>query len=106
MKQVTAVAFSDGADKVFSGGIDNEIKVWDLRKNEVSMKLQGHTETITSMQLSPDGSYLLTNSMDCTLRVWDMRPYAPQVHCFVLCINDLVLWVSAILFFFRFLVVA
>jgi Prp8 binding protein len=80
VKQVTAVAFSDGADKIFSGGIDNEIKVWDLRKNEVSMKLQGHTETITSMQLSPDGSYLLTNSMDCTLRVWDMRPYAPQVH--------------------------
>lgn len=79
--QVTAVAFSDGADKIFSGGIDNEIKVWDLRKNEVSMKLQGHTETITSMQLSPDGSYLLTNSMDCTLRVWDMRPYAPQNRC-------------------------
>lgn len=80
VKQVTAVAFSDGADKIFSGGIDNDIKVWDLRKNEVSMKLQGHTETITSMQLSPDGSYLLTNSMDCSLRVWDMRPYAPQVR--------------------------
>lgn len=75
------MGFSDGADKIFSGGIDNDIKVWDLRKNEVAMKLQGHTETITSMQLSPDGSYLLTNSMDCTLRIWDMRPYAPQVHC-------------------------
>lgn len=79
LTQITAVGFSDGADKIFTGGIDNDIKVWDLRKHEVAMKLQGHTETITSMQLSPDGSYLLTNSMDCTLRVWDMRPYAPQV---------------------------
>lgn len=79
--QITAVGFSDGADKIFTGGIDNDIKVWDLRKHEVAMKLQGHTETITSMQLSPDGSYLLTNSMDCTLRVWDMRPYAPQNRC-------------------------
>lgn len=36
---------------------------------------------LTGMQLSPDGSYLLTNSMDCTLRIWDMRPYAPQNRC-------------------------
>eukprot|EP00897_Mesotaenium_endlicherianum_P004403 jgi/Mesen1/3991/ME000210S03227 len=79
--QITAVAFSDGADKVYSGGIDDEIKVWDLRKGEVAMSLAGHTDAITGMRLSPDGSYLLTNSMDCTLRIWDMRPYAPQNRC-------------------------
>lgn len=79
--QITAVGFSDAADKIYSGGIDNEIKVWDLRKNEVAMRLLGHTDTITGMQLSPNGSYLLTNSMDCTLRIWDMRPYAPQNRC-------------------------
>ncbi len=82
LTQIITVGFSDGADKIFTGGIDNDIKVWDLRKHEVAMKLQGHTKTITSMQLSPDVSYLLTNSMDCTFRVWDMRPYAPQV-CFL-----------------------
>uniref|UniRef100_A0A0D6R802 Uncharacterized protein n=1 Tax=Araucaria cunninghamii TaxID=56994 RepID=A0A0D6R802_ARACU len=79
--QTTAVGFSDSADKIYTGGIDNEIKVWDLRRNEVTMRLQGHTDTITGMQLSPDGSYLLTNSMDCSLRIWDMRPYAPQNRC-------------------------
>lgn len=82
--QVTAVHFSDGADKVYAGGIDNVVKVWDLRKGEMVMMLEGHSDTVTGMSLSPDGSYLLTNSMDCTLRIWDMRPYAPQVstlHC-------------------------
>jgi len=79
--QITAVGFSDAADKIYSGGIDNEIKVWDLRRGEVTMRLQGHTDTITGMQLSSDGSYLLTNSMDCSLRIWDMRPYAPQNRC-------------------------
>ncbi|KAL5724134.1 U5 small nuclear ribonucleoprotein [Ranunculus cassubicifolius] len=79
--QTTAVSFSDASDKIFTGGIDNDIKVWDLRRNEVTMTLQGHSDTITGMQLSPDGSYLLTNSMDCSLRVWDLRPYAPQNRC-------------------------
>ncbi|KAL4567710.1 hypothetical protein LXL04_023302 [Taraxacum kok-saghyz] len=79
--QITAVGFSDASDKIFTGGIDNDIKIWDLRKNEVSMSLQGHQNMITGMQLSPDGSYLLTNGMDGTLRIWDMRPYAPQNRC-------------------------
>ncbi|KAK6914476.1 WD40 repeat [Dillenia turbinata] len=79
--QITAVAFSDASDKIFTGGIDNDVKVWDLRRNEVTMTLQGHQDMITGMQLSPDGSYLLTNGMDCKLCIWDMRPYAPQNRC-------------------------
>ncbi|KAL1826999.1 uncharacterized protein LOC108205791 [Daucus carota subsp. sativus] len=79
--QITAVGFSDASDKIYSGGIDNNVKVWDLRRNEVTMTLEGHQDTITGMQLSPDGSYLLTNGMDSTLRIWDMRPYAPQNRC-------------------------
>lgn len=89
------MAFSHQADKVYSGGIDNLVKVWDLRRCtaaaedaeegqagrgvEPVMKLEGHVDTITGMRVSPDGAYLLTNAMDCTLRIWDMRPYAPQV---------------------------
>ena len=45
------------------------------------MVLKGHTDTLTGMRVSPDGSHLLTNAMDGTLRVWDMRPYAPQNRC-------------------------
>ncbi|GJP34273.1 hypothetical protein CLOM_g18720 [Closterium sp. NIES-68] len=112
--QVTSVAFSYNGDKVYSGGIDNQVKVWDLRRSggtsaaasgggasggdedaaegsagggggskgaEPVMRLLGHTDTITGMRVSPDGAYLLTNAMDCTLRIWDLRPYAPQNRC-------------------------
>ena len=34
---------------------------------------QDHQDMITSMQLSPDGSYLLTNGVDCKLCIWDVR---------------------------------
>jgi Prp8 binding protein len=72
---VTAVCFSDHSDKIFSAGIDNDIKVWDMRKNEVVMTLEGHTDTVTGIRLSPDGNHLLSNSMDQTVRMWDVRPF-------------------------------
>jgi len=39
------------------------------------MKLEGHEDTVTGVRLSPDGSYLLTNAMDNTVRIWDVRPF-------------------------------
>ena len=37
----------------------------------------GHTDTITSLQVSPDSQYLLSNAHDSTVRSWDIRPFAP-----------------------------
>jgi len=79
--QVTAVSFGENEEQVISAGVDNDVKVWDLRKAGVSLTLSGHKDTVTSMDLSPDGSYLLTNSMDNTLRIWDIRPFAPAQRC-------------------------
>jgi Prp8 binding protein len=62
---------------MFSGGIDNDIKVWDLRKKAVTYTMPGHADTITSLSLCPDSHYLLSNSMDSTVRTWDVRPFAP-----------------------------
>lgn len=39
--------------------------------------LLGHTDTITSLQLSPDNMTLLSNAHDSTVRTWDVRPFAP-----------------------------
>jgi len=79
--QVTATCFNDTAEQIISGGIDNELKVWDLRKNACLYKMRGHSDTVSGMELSPEGSYLLTNSMDNTMRIWDVRPFAPQERC-------------------------
>jgi Prp8 binding protein len=55
--------------------------VWDLRTNALLFKLKGHTDTVTGMSVSPDGSYVMSNGMDSSLRIWDVRPYAPQERC-------------------------
>lgn len=45
------------------------------------MSLVGHGDSVTGMALHDNSQYLLTNSMDNTLRVWDVRPFAPGNRC-------------------------
>ncbi len=67
--------------QVYTAGLENVIKAWDLRKSAVALTLKGHSDTVTGLRVSPDGTHLLSNSMDNTLRMWDMRPYAPANRC-------------------------
>ncbi|KJE96002.1 biotin/lipoate A/B protein ligase, variant [Capsaspora owczarzaki ATCC 30864] len=79
---VTSVAVSHGGDTVYAGGLDNVVKVFDLRKpSEPALVLEGHADTITSLSLSPNGNFVLTNAMDNTVRIWDVRPYCPNDRC-------------------------
>ena len=50
------------------------LQVWDLRKNDMLYRMRGHSDTVTGMQLSPDGSYLLSNAMDNTGNQTQKRP--------------------------------
>eukprot|EP00455_Lapot_gusevi_P037329 TRINITY_DN4171_c0_g1_i3.p1 TRINITY_DN4171_c0_g1~~TRINITY_DN4171_c0_g1_i3.p1 ORF type:complete len:388 (-),score=72.85 TRINITY_DN4171_c0_g1_i3:38-1132(-) len=78
---VLAACFTQDNQSVLTAGIEESIRMWDLRKNSVVMTLEGHSDSITGVSLSPDGSFLLSNSMDNTLRCWDIRPYAPHQRC-------------------------
>ena len=75
---ITAVAMAEAGNEIYTGCIDNDIKVWDLRKKEVAYSMKGHTDTICSLQVSPDAQYLLSHSHDSTVRTWDVRPFAPK----------------------------
>lgn len=74
---VTAVAVGEAGNEIYSGGITNAISVWDIRKKAVAYSLQGHADTVTSLQVSPDSQSLVSNSMDGTVKTWDVRPFAP-----------------------------
>ena len=73
---VLSAEFSDDASLVFSGGIDENIKAWDARKRSIVYELKGHRDCVTGLRLSPDGRYLLSNAMDNTVAMWDVRAYA------------------------------
>ncbi|KAG7268846.1 hypothetical protein CRUP_011295 [Coryphaenoides rupestris] len=59
----------------------NTYQVWDLRQNKLIYNMHGHSDSITGLSLSSEGSYLLSNSMDNTVRIWDVRPFAPKERC-------------------------
>lgn len=74
---ITAVAVGEAGSEIYTGGIDCDIKVWDLRKKEVAYRMPGHTDSVTSLALSPDSQSLLSYSHDSLARTWDVRPFAP-----------------------------
>ena len=49
--------------------------------HKIKMELTGHTNTITGLEFSHDGRFLLSNAMDSRLRVWDTRPFSGVNRC-------------------------
>ena len=50
----------------------------------MTMKTKGHGDTVTCLALSPKGTHLLSNSMDGTMKTWDIRPFVEdgvKRHC-------------------------
>ena len=88
--------------KAYVGSLDGNIYVLDIRKNKnlnnnnnknngddsairssfsnnIVDVYQGHGNIVTGLAVSFDGNYLLSNSLDNTLRIWDIRPYFTSV---------------------------
>ena len=86
--QVTSVALAADALTVYSGGLDGEIAIWDVRKDAVSSTLVGHGNALTGLALNPAGTHLLSNALDRTVKIWDVRYFrdlplrvpSPQCH--------------------------
>lgn len=76
---VNAVAFADSSSHIlFSGGDDALCKVWDRRTmrdddpQPVGV-LAGHRDGITFLHSKGDARYLISNSKDQTIKLWDIR---------------------------------
>lgn len=55
---------------------DNSIRLWSLKSLDTEQSpilLKGHQDRIRSLTMSPDGRWLVSASMDTTVRVWDMN---------------------------------
>jgi Prp8 binding protein len=80
--QVTAVSMGHDGKRLFTGSLDGQVRVYDLRKpDKVDLELSGHQDIITSLALSPDGASLLSNAMDNVIRRWDVKPYCAGDRC-------------------------
>ncbi|RNE98335.1 activated protein kinase C receptor [Trypanosoma rangeli] len=71
---VSCVRFSPSleAPLIVSGGWDNLVKVWDIASGTLLTNLKGHTNYVTSVTVSPDGSLCASSDKDGVARLWDL----------------------------------
>ncbi|KAJ8277532.1 hypothetical protein GJAV_G00076240 [Gymnothorax javanicus] len=81
---VNAVAFADSSSQLlFSGSDDALCKVWDRRtlredRPQPVGQLAGHRDGITFIHSKGDARYLISNSKDQTIKLWDVRKFSPK----------------------------
>uniref|UniRef100_A0A8C1XCY5 WD repeat domain 36 n=1 Tax=Cyprinus carpio TaxID=7962 RepID=A0A8C1XCY5_CYPCA len=61
---------------------DFTIHILDMETRRTVRRFSGHRGQINDMTFSPDGRWLITASMDCTIRTWDL-PSGSLVDCFL-----------------------
>ncbi|MEM9908512.1 MAG: WD40 repeat domain-containing protein, partial [Cyanobacteria bacterium P01_D01_bin.44] len=57
---------------IASGGEDGKIILWDLTGNALKT-LRGHADTVTQVDFSQDGLFLVSSSRDGTVRLWTIH---------------------------------
>ncbi|CAG7970780.1 unnamed protein product [Penicillium nalgiovense] len=75
---VNAVCYGDTSSPhiLYSGSDDTTIRVWDRRSmgdGREAGAFMGHTEGLTYVDSKGDGRYVLSNSKDQTMKLWDLR---------------------------------
>eukprot|EP01105_Mastigella_eilhardi_P000006 TRINITY_DN1000_c0_g1_i1.p2 TRINITY_DN1000_c0_g1~~TRINITY_DN1000_c0_g1_i1.p2 ORF type:complete len:736 (-),score=163.19 TRINITY_DN1000_c0_g1_i1:2799-4982(-) len=74
---VYCVKFDSAGQRFITGSDDGLVKLWSVETGMLLRTLRGHTDHIIDLVVSPDDSLLATASADKTVRVWDLRTYAP-----------------------------
>jgi guanine nucleotide-binding protein subunit beta-2-like 1 protein len=71
---VNSVRFSPTVQTpiIVSGGDDNLVKVWSLTEFRCLETLKGHTGTVNSVAVSPDGSLCASGGKDGKAKLWDL----------------------------------
>jgi WD40 repeat protein len=47
-------------------------RLWNLATGEEVARLLGHEDAVREVAFTPDGQRAITNSLDGTIRIWDL----------------------------------
>ena len=61
----------DGQQFVFVS-LDRSVRVMDIKTQKQLAVLEGHSDSVTSVEISLDGKTVITGSKDETVRIWDL----------------------------------
>jgi WD40 repeat protein len=52
---------------------DRTVKVWELESGRLLRSLEGHTDWVRAVAVSPDGRFIVSGSDDRTVKVWELE---------------------------------
>jgi WD40 repeat protein len=70
---LTLVYVPEPEMSVVSAASDNTLMVWDLETSRKVRTLTGHSYSVNSVAVTPDGRHAVSGSSDKTLKVWDLQ---------------------------------
>ena len=57
---------------IFTARLDNTLQMWETDTKQIVRNFVGHTDVVSSMQLSADQNLLLTSGWDGSIRIWNI----------------------------------
>ncbi|CDK24887.1 unnamed protein product [Kuraishia capsulata CBS 1993] len=70
--KATVAGWSYGGLYIIAGHADGTISKYDAKTGEFLASTKPHTETVSDLQFSPDGTYFITSSRDKTAHILDV----------------------------------
>jgi COMPASS component SWD3 len=69
---VTSCTFSSQSNQIVSGGFDETIRLWDVRRPERSVRsIDAHSDPVSCVDFCFDGTLIVSASYDGLCRIWD-----------------------------------
>jgi WD40 repeat protein len=70
---VWSVAFSPDGQRIATGDINCDVRIWQVKDVKQEYVLKGHGGWVTGVCFSPDSQIIASSSGDKTIKLWDLR---------------------------------
>jgi WD40 repeat protein len=75
---INDLCIANTAANIFVAHSDRQIKLIALATGKLVRTLDGHTDIVNVVAISPNNQYLLSGSNDKTARIWDLKTWKPM----------------------------
>ena len=76
---IQALAFSTDGKILATSGVDNLVKLWNVKSRKVERTLVGHSEWVTALGFSTDDSIVASGDIYGNIKLWDASSGNEQV---------------------------
>jgi len=70
---VTAICMSMNNKFFITGGMQGEVRVWEIRSKELISHLKEHTGKVTSVHVLPDDIHTVSSARDRSILTWNLK---------------------------------